>query len=154
MNFLKSTCAILLLLCLAVSSHAQFRLIDFGDAPSAEEGAFTNTTLAGLMHNGAPLLEESSSDSPLSISIAAQGKLTIAPQTCSKAVSADSKVGFKLAIRDYRTNTLWMYSEETLYELDLEKVLGECEMGDALVFMMVDRKFRLPKYEVQVGDGC
>ena len=86
-----------------------------------------------------------------------KGKITVATpnESCSStAKTAQLPVGFMLAIKNYTTNSLWLYSPEVLYEVDLEEVKQACELGDTLIFITVDRKFRLPRNELALMNGC
>lgn len=63
-------------------------------------------------------------------------------------------IGFKIAIRVYETNSIWMYSKETFYEVDLEEIARECKPGDIIIFMTVDKKYQLSRHELMVIDDC
>ena len=63
-------------------------------------------------------------------------------------------VGFKVAIRNNKTNTLWLYSEETFMSIDLKKIIEKCEAGDEIIILTVDKSFSLPHNTLEIEWGC
>ncbi len=84
-----------------------------------------------------------------------KGKLTVSTINFSFTnAELFKKIGFKVAIKNERTNTLWLYSEETFYEIELEKIMAKCQEGDKIVLITVDNEFSLPHNEIAINWGC
>ncbi len=84
-----------------------------------------------------------------------KGKLKVYSVSLSEDGAEKIKdIGFKVAIKDGRTNTIWMYSEQTYYEIELDDILKRCRPEDKLIFMTVDRTYSLPHHEVELVFGC
>lgn len=151
MNFLKITLLLSFLFGMHIQSNAQsLNLFDY------QKKERHHTLFTAVLYDGKPIVKEDSPDGPLKLTSRTRGKITIAPiDRTSREVLQNPPIGFKIGIRDYQSNTLWMYSEKTFYEVRLEDILSKCQMGDQVIFMTVDRKYRLPRHEVVVsGDGC
>lgn len=153
MKFLRMSLFLLFIVGVALEAGAQsFEPFDFGKyGPN-----YHNTEFVAIMFDGKSLVENDTPDGPLNINPTLKGKLSVSTTApaCNGGSKAVKPVGFKLGVKDFRTNTIWMYSEETLYEVDLEKVMKQCEMGDRLIFMLVDRSYRLPRHELALTGGC
>lgn len=107
-----------------------------------------------IIHEGNMLAKEDRPDGLLIIEPGTTGKLSVAMiDKSNNQVIPGANIGFRVAIKNYQTHSLWMYSEDTLFEVDLEEILNECKPGDTLIFMTVDRKYRLPRYEIGTN-GC
>ena len=50
--------------------------------------------------------------------------------------------------------SLWMYSDTVFKKVRLEDIMQECEPGDEIIFIMVNRDYFLQNYEVEVIWGC
>lgn len=115
-------------------------------------------TLTAIHYNGRALVKNDPGNRPLTIAPQKGevfGHITVQTwsQEATQCQSAE-RVGFRVAIQDYATKTLWMYSPETLYELDLLKVRDRCHPEDLILIMVVDKQYRLPRYQVKMLDGC
>lgn len=110
---------------------------------------------AGIVYEDQLLFQQSESSGPLQLTREASG--TISVQTwhghCASLELAEP-IGFQVAIKDIETNTMWMYSQEVLQEVEAADLLSHCKLGDVLVFMTVDRQYKMGRHEVQVMDGC
>jgi len=115
-------------------------------------------TYTAIFYNGKPLLKGGDTGEPLVIAPKEGevfGRITV--QTWDQdpaSVQPGERVGFRVAIQDYATKTLWMYSPETLYELDLREVRDRCKPSDTIFIMVVDKQYRLPRFRVLMMDGC
>ena len=113
------------------------------------------SNFTAIIYNGKPLINENTPDGPIRINKDMKGKLSVAAfDNFGNKVNPKAAIGFKVGIKDHRTNTLWMFSEQTFYEVDLADLLKECEWGDSLILMTVDRTYRLPRHELLLNDGC
>ena len=110
---------------------------------------------AGIVYGDQLLSQQSESSGPLQLMPGSSG--TISVQTwhghCANIDLAEP-IGFQVAIRDAETNTMWMYSQDILQEVDVSDLLSHCKLGDVLVFMTVDRQYKMGRHEVKVMDGC
>jgi len=81
----------------------------------------------------------------------ATGKLSVYTVNLSeKSIEPKRNIGFKVAIKDAATKTLWMYSERTFETVAVEDILARCNSGDHIILMTVDRSFALPHNEILV----
>ncbi len=64
------------------------------------------------------------------------------------------QVSFKVAIHNTKTNTMWMFSEETYQTLALEKVLAKCEEGDNIILLTTNSQYSLPHHKIEIMWGC
>ena len=105
--------------------------------------------------DGKPLRMRDSSKHSFTMGPGIPGNLSISnmSKTCSKGTEYNA-IGFKLAVKDKKTNTIWMYTEETIYEIDLQELIEQCDFGDSIIFMTIDKKYKLPINEIVVMDGC
>lgn len=84
-----------------------------------------------------------------------RGKLTVAPVIMRGTVAtAGEPVPFRIAIKKKTMRSLWMYSDEIFEEVNFEDILEECEAGDEIIFIMVNREYFLQNYEVEIMWGC
>lgn len=107
---------------------------------------------AGIVHQG-KVLENPAK--PLSIMADAKGTLSISAikREAGKPVPMH-RIKFRVAIKDYHTHTLWMYSDKVYEEIDVAELMNTCKVGDKLVFMTVDRRYRLSKHELSIDSDC
>ena len=66
------------------------------------------------------------------------------------AITPKQAINFKIAIEDAVTKTLWLFSEKTFQQIDVEKVLTRCKRGDVIRLITVDNAFALPHNEILV----
>ncbi|KAA3634904.1 MAG: hypothetical protein DWQ02_10625, partial [Bacteroidetes bacterium] len=82
-------------------------------------------------------------------------KLTVSKVNLGcQSTKAGKGIGFRVAIKNDRTNTLWMYSPKVLFEVNLQEVLKKCEEGDSILIMTVDQKYSLSHHVIEVEWGC
>ena len=85
------------------------------------------------------------------IGLTAKGTLTAHTVELSEtAITPKKAIGFKIAIEDATTKTLWLFSEQTFKTIPVEKVLAKCKKGDVIRLITVDNTFALPHNEILV----
>lgn len=105
-----------------------------------------------IMYGDLPLEK---SEQPVRIKPDAKGVFSLATVSMSEAGTVPvDPVSFRVAIKDAKTQTIWMPTDQVYQDVDLEKLLPFCSNGDELIFMPVDRRFGLLQRTVVVGDGC
>ena len=110
---------------------------------------------AAILYNGKALVEDYSPRGKCKLEEGMKGKLSVSTvELTANRTTPVKKIGFKVAIKNDRTNTLWMYSEKELMEVQLEDILKKCEKGDRIIFMTVDQKISLPHHEIEILSGC
>ena len=109
-----------------------------------------------ILLNGKILVNEYSPRGFCKLEPKAKGTISVATVSLDDdgARPTNKKIGFRVAIRNERTNTLWMYSPEVLFEVDLKGILNRCEFNDKIIIMTVDQQYSLPHHEIEVYDGC
>lgn len=84
-----------------------------------------------------------------------RGKFTVAPVIMNGDTATQGKaVPFRIAIKKKSMRSLWMYSDKVFDEVNFEDIMQECEVGDEIIFIMVNRDYFLQNYEVEVMWGC
>ena len=152
MQIAKLFFSTLLFLCISLSSQAQLSatlpFLDFRPVSNYND-------CAAILFNGKMLADEYSPEGKCKLGADMKGILTVAevklPATCNAQAKS---IAFKVAIKNKRANTIWMYSEKALQEVQLEDILKKCEPGDRIIFMTVDQRYSLPHHEVEVVWGC
>ena len=146
--------ATLFLVSISLSSRAQ--AVDFFSTVFYAPFAIANySDCAAILYKGNLLVNEYSPEGKCKVEMGMEGTLTVATVQLSGAGGTPVKtIGFKVAIKNDRTNTLWMYSEKTLREVPLEDILKKCEKGDRIIFMTVDQRYSLPHHEIELIWGC
>ncbi len=110
---------------------------------------------AAILFKGKMLVNEYTPKGRCNLERGMKGKLTVAAVNLTDEGATPIKnIGFKVAIRNQRTNTLWMYSDEAVEAVQLEEVLEKCEKGDRIIIMTVDRNYSLPHHEISLDGGC
>lgn len=112
------------------------------------------SSCAAIFLNDEMLVEDYSPNAVCMLDEGATGILAVSVVSISTDMIVPyENIGFKVAIRNSETNTLWLFSEETFLEVDLEKVLAKCKLGDRIVLLTVDEQYSLPHNEIFFG-GC
>lgn len=97
------------------------------------------------------LVEEYSPAANCKINKNAKGLLGVyTVELSKKTIRPKQEIGFKVAIKDNRTNTLWMYSEKTYREIDVQEILSKCSPGDQILLLTVDKAYALPHSTITV----
>ncbi|MCO6493834.1 MAG: hypothetical protein J5I98_35770 [Phaeodactylibacter sp.] len=112
---------------------------------------------AAILYNGNILVDEYSPTGKCKLDEkSTKGVLSVATvKSSDKGCAAPARnIAFKVAIKNGRTNTIWMYSEKALWEAQLEDILKKCEPGDRIILMTVDQRYSLPHPEIELNWGC
>lgn len=147
---------------IALLTSALLGMIIVVSAQTVDLSSFWSTTteaprpeFSAILLEGESLYKPGVADGPLTVEAGTKGTLSVSTVDRTDGAYKPMKpIGFKIAIRVYETNSMWMYSEETFYEVDLEEVARECKMGDTIIFMTVDKKYQLSRHELIVIDDC
>ena len=108
-----------------------------------------------ILYKGKMLVDDYSPKGKCKLEQGMTGALTLATVELSDDGAKPIKnIAFKIAIRNSRTNTIWMYSDETTKEVQLEDVLKKCEQNDRIIIMTVDQQYALPHPEIELLGGC
>ena len=155
MKFSKTTLTLFLvfgtILLAAAQAFDPFNLC----ATSTQCNQSTFGQYTGIVYSGAPLYKASNGDNPLTIMPGSSGTMEVFTiDNPHREPKMGERIGFLVAIKDHDTNSVWMYSDRVLYEVDVRDLLNHCDNGDVLIFMTADRSYRLPRHEVLVMDGC
>ena len=85
------------------------------------------------------------------LSSTATGELTVNTVDLSPTESKMvDPIGFRVAIRDKETKTLFSYSGEEFKKLDIQKILARCRKGDSIVLLTVNDDYALPHNEILI----
>lgn len=135
----KQTWLFLAFLALAGTLHAQAQREDF----SSCAGAFLGKKL---------VVNEYTTTGTCVVAATATGELTLRPVffTEGEDLKSGDKIPFKIAIRHGGTKTLMLWSEKTCKEIDIQKVLRDCQKGDYIVLMTLERQWSVPHSEILV----
>ncbi len=131
-------------------------------AQTVDLSSFWSTTteaprpeFSAILLEGESLYKPGVADGPLTVEPGTKGTLSVSTvDRTNGAYKPIKPIGFKIAIKVYESNSMWMYSEETFYEVDLEEVARECKPGDITIFMTVDKKYQQSRHEVMLVHDC
>jgi hypothetical protein len=152
MSHFKSSLLFLCFIMLSLQSQAQSSKKSC--APSCV-APFSNYT--GILFNGAPLYDKVAEEDNVTVPDGIKGKFSVSTIDRSEHTMLPKQpVGFKVAIENVRSKTVWMYSQETLFEVDAASLLRSCDPGDKIIFMTVDRQYQLPRNQISTmpKEGC
>lgn len=123
--------------------------LSLGLNPSFAQGDFTNCSAAFL--NNKMIVTEYSSKGKSTISEKSTGELTVCTAEIGQKESKPlERIVFKVAIRDNKSQTLVMFSDETFRKIDIQNILRKCKKGDLIVLMTTDNQYALPHNEILV----
>lgn len=152
MKYLKISLMTFALLGLIVLVRAQN--VDFLSFWSANSEA-PRQELSAIFHQGKALVTQETPDGPIKLDIGTKGLISVSTiQQSGCSYGPVKAVGFKVAIQTQAANGLWMYSEKTFYEVNLEDITRECRVGDRIILMTVDKRYQLSRHEIEVTGGC
>ena len=120
---------------------------------SKKKEPFNNCTAAFIGNK--MVVDDFSPRGKCEIEAGTKGNLSVSTVNLSLTETTPFKnVGFKVAIKNEKTNTLWLYSEETFYEIPVESIMAKCKPGDKIILITVDKEFSLPHNEIAIIDRC
>ena len=121
----------------------------FSTTPLFSQEAFNDC--AAICLDKVALVKDYSPRGTCEIELEAKGMLTAYTVELSEtAITPKKAIGFKIAIEDATTKTLWLFSEQTFKTIPVEKVLAKCKKGDVIRLITVDNTFALPHNEILV----
>lgn len=113
---------------------------------------------AAILYKGNLLVDEYSPKGICKIEEDMKGTLTVATiKSSDDGITPFRNIAFKVAIKNDRTNTIWLYSSKAFQEVELEDILKKCEYGDRIILMPVGQRYSLPHHEIEVAwknRGC
>lgn len=117
--------------------------------PSFAQNKFTNCAAAFL--NDKMIVTEYSTKGKSAVAENATGKLTVCTaEIGTSETKAIEKVSFRVAIRDEKSKTLVMFSEEKFKQIEIQSILKKCRKGDLIVLLTTDNQYALPNNEIVV----
>ena len=72
----------------------------------------------------------------------------------SRRLSAIEIPTFQIAIKDLKTGTQRMYSNEVYTQIPVDEIIDRCKDGESLIILTTDRKYALPNNEIGLLLGC
>jgi hypothetical protein len=131
-----------------ISRSLFFSLLLLGMTAQAQE-PFSQCAAAFL--NKKLVVDEYSPTGKCILPISASGSLTVCTADLSPERSIPlEKIKFKIALKKQQSNTLIMFSDVTYKEVQMEKVLAQCQPGDKIVLMTLDNRYALPHHEILI----
>ena len=104
-----------------------------------------------LFLNGQMVVDEYSPKGSCTISASEKGKLTVHTVSLTEnSAKAISPVSFRIAIKNERTGTIWMLSDESYTSIQVQEIINESEQGDSILILMEERKYALPHNEISI----
>lgn len=123
-------------------------------APACKAAEPFNRCAAAFL-NSNMLVDDYSPNGICKVEAGMRGTLTVSAVELSTNMAIPvGQVGFKVAIKNDKTNTLWLFSEETFQEIELEKIMAKCQPGDKIMLITVNPEFSLPHHEIDIVWGC
>ena len=120
---------------------------------SAEKQPFSDC--AAIFVNQDMLVDDYSPRGKCKISQDAKGTLYVSTTEFSMDLLNPMKsIAFRIAIINSSTNTIWQFSDKTYKKIELEKIIGKCQVGDDILIMTVDQEYALPHNKIEIEWGC
>jgi len=122
--------------------------------PNSEKHKFLQC--AAILHDGKVLVDTYSTAGKCMITGQLKGTLSVSTISFDEdmGMTPITPINFRIAIRNDKSNTLWMYSNELVKEVDLEDVRVKLGNGDKIVFLTANDIYSLPHHEVEIRQGC
>ena len=116
----------------------------------AQKEDFNNCAAAFLDQK--MIVDDYSPEGKCVVSSGATGKLTVRPVTINagEAPVPGEKIKFKIALRGSGNRALMLLSEKTYKEVDIQDILKQCQKGDHIVVLTLEREWALPHHEILV----
>jgi hypothetical protein len=134
-----------------------------GQAQPSVQGFINNVPLTGetftdcaaIIYKGEMLVDEYSPRGECKLNEGMRGVITVSAVELNEEGGRPVKnIPFKIAIKNGKTNTQWMFSDKTFNKVFLEDILKECNTGDKIIIITTDQKYALPHNEIEILDGC
>jgi len=84
-----------------------------------------------------------------------KGKLSVSTVNLTPTSATPVKeLHFYVAIKNRKTNTLFLLTKEAVLDIDIETVLKECKIGDTIIILTKNKRFNLKHHEIEVVWDC
>jgi len=116
----------------------------------AQKEDFNNCAAAFLDQK--MIVDDYSPEGKCVVSSGAHGTLTVRPVTINagEAPVPGEKIKFKVALRGSGDRALMLLSEKTYNEVDIQDILKQCQKGDRIVLLTLEREWALPHHEILI----
>lgn len=154
MNFSKIGMILLLITSMCYQSDAQSLVLANGGSINPLYSP-NHKIFSAIVVDGKTLVKPDSANGPLNLNGNFSGTISVSTvDRIGKELKPITPIGFMVAAKNNRTNTVWMLTDKVVYKAEIEDLLKKCEWGDKLIFMAVDPQYSLPRNEVVTMDGC
>ena len=110
---------------------------------------------AAILYNGQMLVDRYSPSGKCKLEVGKGGSLSVSTVAFTeKSATPQKALKFHLAIKNQKTNTLFLLTIEPVSEIKLDDVLKQCKEGDSLVVLTVDKRYSLTHHEIEIIWGC
>jgi|GEM_PF-5667248 len=147
---MKALPIIIVITLLSLGAQAQMMFED----PYRQEVSTDYTVELAIEYDGKLLSEWSFSKNKLSLGMGMHGDITLKILDAAKRITCIETPKFRIAIKDTKTGTIRMYSDEAYSEINAETLVGKCKEGESLIIMTIDRKYALRNNEIELMLGC
>lgn len=107
-----------------------------------------------LIYEGEPLFDDTQPRSNSMLMRGMDGTLSIRITSAIDRLMVYDDIYFQVAIQDAHTSTLRMYSTDAYNTVQVEDVLHQCNEGDRVIIILLDRKYTLARYTIDTMLGC
>ncbi len=110
---------------------------------------------AAIFYKGEMLVDEYSPKGKCKLEQGMKGTLSLsAVELNDQKAKPTKRLAFQVAIKNIKTNTLYMYSDEVFESVQLEDILKKCMVGDHIIFLTTDQQYNLSHHEIEIVWGC
>lgn len=110
---------------------------------------------AAIFFKGEMLVDEYSPSGKCKLEQGMEGTLSLsAVELNDLGGKPTKKLSFQIAIKNPKTNTLYMYSDKVFESVQLEDILKKCTVGDHIIFLTTDQRYNLAHHEIEIVWGC
>ena len=157
MNYLKLNLLVTLFCMANISINAQpdstFNIAD----PLANYGGCvaSYSDCAIILFNGKMLVDKYTPEGICRLTAKMKGTLSVSNvDLTGKEFRVKDKLKFHVAIKNPKTNTLFLLTKTAIEDIKYEDILSQCQMGDQIIILTDNKKYSLTHNEIEIIWKC
>lgn len=157
MKFLKLNLLITLFCVAFISLNAQSNSsFDITDPLKNYSGCVANySDCAIILFNGKMLVDKYTPEGKCKMTTKMKGTLSVSNvDLTGKEYRVKDKLKFHVAIKNPKTNTLFLLTKTSVQEIKYKDILTQCQMGDKIIILTDNKKYSLTHNEIEIMWKC
>ena len=148
---MKTAYFIVALILISLTSQAQYLSTDPYDAVLSTD----YTIELAIKYEDKLLSEMPWSKNTLSLGVHMYGDISLKIIDDTERLSAIDTPTFQIAIKDNKSGTQRMFSNQIYTEINAETIVDQCKEGESIIILTTNRKYTLPQNVIKLMiDGC